>query len=136
MNEVIIYTNAKGGVSVCIPTGEMSIEEVLAKDIPQGVQCFVVEKSALPNEDDDFFDAWEQTNGVVSVNIEKAREITKNRLRAQRAPLLAEQDIAFQRAIENNADTKKIVAEKTRLRDITKKADAMNSTQELRALVC
>lgn len=136
MNQVIIYTNQNGGVSVCIPTGEIPIEEVVAKDIPQGAKPFVVDQSTLPLEDDDFFNAWEQEQGVVTVNIAKAREITKNRLRFERAPLLEQQDIAFQRAMETNADTKPIIAEKNRLRDITKKADALNTTQELRALTC
>ena len=34
--QVIIHTNDNGGVSVCIPTGELSIEEVKAKDTPAG----------------------------------------------------------------------------------------------------
>jgi len=33
----IIYQNESGGVSVIVPTGELSIEEVAAKDVPEGV---------------------------------------------------------------------------------------------------
>jgi len=33
----IIYQNESGGVSVIHPTGELSIEEVAAKDVPEGV---------------------------------------------------------------------------------------------------
>ena len=55
---------------------------------------------------------------MITINIAKAKDITKDRLRAEREPLLAAQDVAFQRALESNADTAAIVAEKQRLRDI------------------
>jgi hypothetical protein len=131
---VIIFTNDNGGVSVCVPTGELSIEEVQGKDIPAGVQSFIVAASSLPEEDGDFFDAWEQARGTVTVNLDKAKTITKNRLRAARAPLLAAQDVLFQRALESGADTSAIVAEKNRLRAITDLADPCTTTAELRAL--
>jgi hypothetical protein len=116
MSQVIIFTNSNGGVSTCIPTGEISIEAVLAKDCPAG--AIIVEQSSLPTAND-FYDAWELANGVVTVSFAKAVEITKKRLRAERTPLLAAQDVAFQRAQESGADTTSIVAEKQRLRDIT-----------------
>lgn len=134
MKNVIIFTNDNGGVSVCMPTGELPIEQVQAKDIPAGVDSFIVHADTLPENDNDFFDAWQQTKGVVTVNITKAREITKARLRAERAPLLAAQDVAFQRAMETGADTSAIVAEKNRLRDVTDLADSCTTTDELRAL--
>lgn len=134
MNNVIIFTNDNGGVSVCIPTGELPIEQVQAKDIPAGVKSYIVDASTLPENDNDFFDAWEQTKGVVTVNVDKAREITKARLRAEREPLLAAQDVAFQRAMETGGDLKAIVAEKNRLRDVTSLADRCTTTDELRAL--
>ncbi len=116
MTQAIIFTNDNGGVSVCIPTGEISIEAVLAKDCPKG--AMIVEQSALPTAND-FFDAWELVDGKVEVSLAKATELTKKRLRAEREPLLAAQDVAFQRALETGADTSAIVAEKQRLRDIT-----------------
>lgn len=133
-NNVIIFTNELGGVSVCIPTGEIPIEQIQGKDIPAGVQSHIVDTASLPEEDNDFFNAWEQTNGVVTVNLDKAKALTKDRLRAERAPLLAAQDVAFQRALESGADTTSIVAEKQRLRDITNLTDACITTAELRAL--
>ena len=41
---------------------------------------------------------------TIVINFDKAKEITKNRLRAERAPLLQAQDVAFQRALESGAD--------------------------------
>jgi len=36
----------------------------------------------------------------ITINITKAKAITKDRLRAERTPLLQAQDVAFQRALE------------------------------------
>ena len=132
MSQVIIFTNDNGGVSVCIPTGELPIEQVQAKDCP--ANSFIVDTSILPEADNDFFNAWEQTNGVVTVNLTKAKALTKERLRAEREPLLAAQDVLFQRALETGADTSAIVAEKQRLRDLTGLADACTDLNQLRAL--
>ena len=71
--------------------------------------------------------------GII-VDINKAKDITKNRLRQERKPLLEAQDVAFQRALESNADTSAIVAEKQRLRDITKLVDNVNTVEELKSL--
>jgi hypothetical protein len=71
---------------------------------------------------------------MITINIDKAKAITKDRLRAERAPLLAAQDVAYQRALEASADTSAIVAEKQRLRDVTQLADAATSLDELKAL--
>jgi len=68
----------------------------------------------------------------MQVNFSKAQEITKERLRADRKPLLEEQDILFMQAQEQGADTTAIVAEKQRLRDITNQVDAMTTLDELK----
>jgi hypothetical protein len=132
MTQAIIYTNDNGGVSVCVPTGELDLQTVKEKDTPE--HSIIMDMDSLPNADNDFFDAWELQDGVVSVNLSKAKEITKKRLRMEREPLLTAQDVAFQRALETGADTTAIVAEKQRLRDITKLADSCTTTDQLRNL--
>ena len=71
---------------------------------------------------------------AIIVDINKAKDITKDRLRAERKPLLEAQDVAFQRALESGTDTSAIVAEKQRLRDITTLVDTANTVDELKAL--
>ena len=71
---------------------------------------------------------------AIIIDINKAKDITKDRLRQEREPLLLAQDVAFQRALETNADTSAIVAEKQRLRDITTLVDTANTVEELKAL--
>jgi hypothetical protein len=132
MTQLIIFTNDNGSVSTCIPTGEISIETVLAKDCPAG--AIIVDSNTLPNQHNDFYNAWELIDGKVEVNFAKAVELSKKRLRAERTPLLAAQDVAFQRATETGADTTAIVAEKQRLRNITVLADTATTLDELKAI--
>jgi hypothetical protein len=73
---------------------------------------------------------------MITINLNKAKEIIKDQLRAERAPLLQAQDVAFQRALEEGADTTAIVAEKQRLRDVTDLADSATTLDELRGLSC
>ena len=69
----------------------------------------------------------------ITVDITKAKVITKDRLRADRKPLLEEQDILFMKAQEAGTSTTAIVTEKQRLRDITTQVDSMTTTDELKA---
>ena len=69
----------------------------------------------------------------VSLNMDKAKVITKDRLRDDRKPLLEEQDILFMKAQEAGTSTSAIVTEKQRLRDITNQVDSMTTTDELKA---
>ena len=71
---------------------------------------------------------------AIIVDINKAKDITKDRLRQERKPLLEAQDVAFQRALELSADTSAIVAEKQRLRDITQLVDNATTLDELKSL--
>ena len=51
------------------------------------------------------------------IDMAKAREIHKTKIREARAPKLAELDVEFQKAIETGASTTDIVAKKQALRD-------------------
>ncbi len=57
--QAIIFTNDNGGVSTCIPTGEISIDAVMEKDVPKGRGARIVNITDLPNQYNDFYDAWE-----------------------------------------------------------------------------
>ena len=51
------------------------------------------------------------------LDMAKAREIHKEKIRVAREPKLAELDVEFQKAQETSADTSAIVAKKQALRD-------------------
>lgn len=73
---------------------------------------------------------------AIQVNITKAKDITKDKLRAERKPLLEALDVEFIKAQEAGTDTSAIVAEKQRLRDITNQVDNLNTVEELKAVSC
>ena len=80
--------------------------------------------------------AWEYLDGV-KINIEKAIEIQKDKIRAERAPLLEDLDIQYMKALEAG-DTQKqeeISAEKQKLRDVTALVVASN-TEDLKKMSC
>ena len=72
----------------------------------------------------------------IKIDIAKAKEITKDKLRAERKPLLEKLDVDFIKAQETGADTSAIVAEKQRLRDITLIVDSMTTVDELKGASC
>jgi len=132
MNSRIIYTTDEGTVAVLIPTDEcgLSIEEIAAKDVPEGKEYKIVDVSEL-SSDRTFRNAWVLDNEI-TVDIPKAKVITKNKLREERKPLLEAQDILFMQAQESGTDISSIVTEKQRLRDITNQVDNMTTVDELK----
>jgi hypothetical protein len=58
MNQRIIYPNDEGGVAIVVPSGEVSIEEVIASAVPAGKPYKVVDVSDIPT-DRTFRNAWE-----------------------------------------------------------------------------
>jgi hypothetical protein len=120
MNQLIIYQNTEGGVSVIIPTGEIPIEDVIAKDLPAGVEYSVVDASDLPS-DRYFREAWRVADGGVEIDIEAAKSIQRDKWREARAPKLAALDVAYIRAMEqgDTVQLSTIAAKKQELRDVT-----------------
>jgi hypothetical protein len=73
---------------------------------------------------------------MITINIDKAKEIKKDRLREERKHLLEQLDIDYMRAMEQGIETTDIVNEKQRLRDITNLVDTCNSVEELKTISC
>ena len=73
---------------------------------------------------------------MITINLDKAKDITKDRLRRERKPLLEAEDVKFMKAQESGSDTTAIVAEKQRLRDITNLADSCTTTDQLKEISC
>ena len=71
---------------------------------------------------------------MITIDINKARDIKKESLRQERKPLLEAQDVAYMRAQEAGEDTTAIVAEKVRLRNITMLCDTAESVEDLKAI--
>lgn len=135
MSKVIVYKKPDADcVSILYPVG--TVEDSL-KDIPldnKGVMLpyKLLDVSKLP--DREFRDAWQLKSSKIDIDIAKAKEIKKEKLRAERAPLLAALDVEFQRALEEGRGTAVIVAKKNKLRDITKEVDNVTTVEDLKAI--
>ena len=71
---------------------------------------------------------------MININMIKARDIHRDKVRQARNPLLASKDVEFQRALETGADTAAIVTAKQALRDAPASAaiEAATTPDELK----
>ena len=129
MTQVIIYTNDNGNVSVCSPTGELPIEDVLAKDCPAG--AIIVDANTLPEADNDFFNAWRLNDGVVSVDLTAAKAIHSARLDDAAKSEAQRRATNTAIGVSNNLSDSDFIA---MLNDKRAAISAANSTSELRAV--
>ena len=70
----------------------------------------------------------------LKINIDKAKNIWKDKIRVARKPKLEELDVEFVRAQETGVDTSAIVAKKKELRDFPAKVDSATTTDEIKAV--
>ena len=71
---------------------------------------------------------------MININIDKAKDIWKNKIREKRKPALEQLDVDFMRANESGADTTAIVADKQTLRDLPSQVDTATTTDEIKAV--
>ena len=71
---------------------------------------------------------------MITINLDKAREIHRSNIRSAREILLRDLDVEFQRALENNGDTSEIIAQKNLLRDAPQDSaiDSASTPQEIK----
>jgi len=80
-----------------------------------------------------FRDAWEvdENAAVIDVNLEKAKDIWRDKIRQARKPMLEQLDTDYMRALETGADTTQIIADKQVLRDAPAHPDINTATSVL-----
>lgn len=125
----LVYETETG---IVILTPAISLERSM-KDIPEGVEYKIIEASELPSNRT-FRNAW---NYDLKEDIPKSKEIWKEKLRADRAPLLSALDVEYQRADEESDTIKKadIINQKKVLRDITNGVDSCTTIAEIKTIV-
>ena len=90
-NQRIIYTNTDGTVAVIVPTGELPIEEVAAKDVPAGLAYEIVTADEVPS-DRTFRGAWVMGDCCIDHDLDKCKAIGHDKRRAARAEEFAPYD--------------------------------------------
>ncbi len=71
---------------------------------------------------------------IITIDLPRAKEITKDRLRVERKPLLEALDIEVMKNITDAVKLVEIEAEKQRLRDITNVVDGLSTVEQLKAV--
>lgn len=131
----IIYQNEFGGVSVIIPTGELSIEEVAAKDVPAGVPYEIVDASEIPS-DRTFRGAWVMGDCCVEHDLDKCKEIGHDKRRQLRAEEFAPYDEVIAKQIPG-VDAAEAEAARQAIRDkysaVQDAIDAAATPEEIKA---
>lgn len=87
----IIYQTAFG-VAVVTPSGELPIDEVALKDVPDGTPYEIVDDSVLPT-DRIFRNAWEMQGAAVVESLPKSKLICHDVRRLKRAAEFAPLDV-------------------------------------------
>jgi L-rhamnose isomerase len=70
---------------------------------------------------------------MITINFDKAKDITKDRLRTERKPMLESLDVVQLRNLNNPEVLAQIEAKKQALRDATSQVDTMTTLDELKA---
>lgn len=116
-------------------------DEYVRRVLPQlspGAAAQIVDEAAIP-ADRTFRNAWKTGVAGVAVDMPKAREIHKERLRDLRKPKMEALDVAYMRADEagNAAEKQRIAALKQALRDVTAdpRIEAAATPEELKNVV-
>lgn len=103
--------------TISIMESEMTSAEEILRKIDRSLMPVIVKEEELP--DYSFRRAWDIVEGKVVIDIDKAKEIHRERMRIARNLKFPELDIAYQRSTEtnNNKNTKEIISQKQQLRD-------------------
>ena len=71
---------------------------------------------------------------AIFVNIDKAKEVWKEKIRTARKPVLEKLDVDFVKAQETSSDTTSIVADKNTLRNLPEQVDTATTETEIKAV--
>lgn len=142
----VVYTRPDGGLSVVNPVRntlpgveDLTDEELLQlamKAVPaDATNVHVVD--SVP-ADRTFRNAWTVVGGVVVHDMDKCRDIQRDRIRQARVPVLAALDVEFMKAVEagDTATQAEVAAKKQALRDLpdVPSIDAAKTPEDLKAI--
>jgi hypothetical protein len=71
---------------------------------------------------------------MITIDIPKAKDVWKNKIRVARKPVLEKLDVDFTKAQEQGLDTTQIVADKNTLRDLPDQVDTATTVDEIKAV--
>lgn len=141
MAKRLLLEAADGRIAIMeVVAGEGNREKALAsfsasKWTP--VNITEVDLSEIPS-DRSYRNAWVVKDGIIDHDMDRAKELHKDKLRNDRAPLLAKLDLEISKALSQgrNQDVVRLEAERQRLRDVTAKPEiaAATSVEDLKKI--
>lgn len=128
MTKRIIYTNAKGGVSIVVPAGTV---ESAIKDVPDGMPFEIVDTSRIPT-DRTFRNAWRKNGKAVQTDMPLARELAHGMRRSMRdVEMKPHDDIIAKQVPSSNADGAEAARVQLRVKYATMQAEIDDSASEI-----
>lgn len=89
----------------------------------------IIDDSELPDEY--FRNAWTYD---LTIDLDKAKEIQKDRIRVDREKVFTELDYQFMKALEESVDYSDITKQKQELRDLPQKVDVCKTLDEIKSV--
>jgi hypothetical protein len=71
---------------------------------------------------------------AITIDISKAKDVWKNKIREARKPALEKLDVDFIKAQEDGTSTTQIVTDKNTLRDLPEQVDTVTTVDEIKAI--
>jgi len=71
---------------------------------------------------------------MITIDITKAKEVWKDKIRFKRTGALKKLDLDFMKAQEDETDTTSIIADKNTLRDLPEQVNTATTTDEIKAV--
>ncbi len=138
-NKRIIYKNTEGDVSVIVPgkNNDLTIEEIAAKDVPEGTIFDIVDTVDVPS-DRTFRSAWDINSSAVITDMVKAKDSAHDMRRDKREEEMAPYDDIIMKQVPGS-DAGQAEASRAQLR--TKYAtmqtdlDAATTPDELKTIL-
>jgi len=133
----IAYTRPDGGLSIVNAAPKEQLDRLFDRPLTDDeYRAHVIERSipadavnvqeladawTPPDVDRTFRNAWKMTGATASVDMAKAREVWREKMRRARGPLLKALDVETMKALEagDQATMTLVAAKKQALRDIT-----------------
>ena len=126
---VIVFERLDKGISIISPNKKTAIKNCI-HSVPEGLEYKIVDSSEL-QQDREFRNAW---NYDLSIDIPKAKEIQKDRLRAEREKAFKVNDDKRAVAVRRGEPVEEIDKEAERLCDIPQLVDACKTLEEIKAV--
>lgn len=137
MRQIIICKKPDGGVYMLSPAPGVTLEYVLANDVPPGyTDARIVDESILP-EDRQYRGAWKDNGASVGIDLEKAKAVHKETLKREvlSKSKKLEEEIAVAEVFGTQQEVNALTAKKNKIKNDAKalNLNSITTIEDLKA---